>query len=81
VRKLDIKKDATVEVIAGEDKGKKGQVLAIDKKALRIKVKGVRMQTHFDRENGLVKKEGFMDYSSVKLVSNPTEKKKIAKKR
>jgi len=79
--KLAIKKDATVEVVAGEDKGKKGQVIAINKKGLKIKVKGVRIQTHYDRENGLVKKEGFFDYSNVKLVSNPTEKKKIAKKR
>tara|TARA_B100001248_G_C27397744_1_gene466948 strand:+ start:514 stop:762 length:249 start_codon:yes stop_codon:yes gene_type:complete len=79
--KLKIKKDATVEVITGNDKGKQGQVLDIDKRAMRIKVKGVKMMTHFDRENGLEKKEGYIDYSNVKLISNPTEKKKIAKKR
>lgn len=79
--KLKIKKGATVQVITGSDKGKKGEVLAIDTNAMKIKVQGVKVQTHYDRKEGLLKKEGFIDYSNVKLVSAAAEKgKKPAKK-
>lgn len=79
--KLKIKKGATVQVIAGADKGKKGEVIEVDTKAMKIKVQGVKVQTHYDRKDGLLKKEGFIDYSNVKLTSAPTEKaKKPAKK-
>ncbi|MBX3039433.1 MAG: KOW motif-containing protein [Bdellovibrionaceae bacterium] len=80
--KLKIKKGATVQVITGSDKGKKGEVLEIDRNALRIKVGGVKVQTHYDKKEGLLKKEGFIDYSNVKLVSGPAEKtaKKTSKK-
>lgn len=79
--KLKIKKGATVEVISGADKGKKGSVLEIDEKKLQIKVQGVRVQTHFEKESGIQKREGFVDYSNVKLVSQPTAKKKKTKKK
>jgi large subunit ribosomal protein L24 len=78
--KLKIKKGATVEVIAGSDKGKRGTVLDINKDALKIKVQGIRMQTHFDKKDGLLKKEGFLDYSNVKLIEQATAKKKTSKK-
>lgn len=79
--KLKIKRGATVQVITGSDKGKKGEVLAIDAEKMLIKVQGVKVQTHFDKKDGLLKKEGFIDYSNVKLVSAPAEKaKKTAKK-
>ena len=48
--KLKISKGDTVQVITGSDKGKKGQVLAIDSKTLKIKVQGVKMMTHFDKK-------------------------------
>ena len=79
--KLKIRKGDTVQVIAGSDKGKKGEVLAVDPKGLKIKVQGVKVQTHFDKKDGLLKKEGFVDYSNVKLVSSgAAEKAKSPKK-
>lgn len=78
--KLKIKKGSVVQVIAGSNKGEKGEVLAIDKTKLRIKVRGVKMMTHHDKKDGLVKKEGFMDYSNVKLVEKAPEKKRTTKK-
>ena len=69
MKKLKIKKGDTVEVIAGADKGKKGAVLELDSAALKVKVQGVRLQTHFDREEGQFQKEGFIDYSNVKFKS------------
>ena len=78
--KLKIKKGATVQVITGADKGKKGEVIAVDRMAMKVKVGGVKVQTHFDKKDGLLKKEGFIDYSNVKLVSAPEKTKKTSKK-
>lgn len=78
--KLKIKKGATVQVITGSDKGKSGKVLEIKTQPLKIKVQGVKVQTHFDKQEGLLKKEGFIDYSNVKLVSGPEKSTKTKKK-
>lgn len=78
--KLKIKKGATVQVITGSDKGKKGSVLAIDAKNMKIQVQGVKVQTHYDKKDGLLKKEGFIDYSNVKLVEAAAKEKKTSKK-
>lgn len=78
--KLKIKKGATVQVITGSDKGKKGEVLAVDAKEMKVKVQGVKVQTHYDKKDGLLKKEGFIDYSNVKLISAPEKAKKTSKK-
>jgi len=79
--KLKIKLGASVEVITGADKGKKGSVLEINSRTLQIKVQGVRVQTHYDRKDGILKKEGFIDYSNVKLLEQAKEKAKPAKKK
>lgn len=78
--KLKIKKGATVQVTTGADKGKKGAVLEVDPKKMQVKVQGVKVQTHFDKKEGLLKKEGFIDYSNVKLVEKAPEKKTPTKK-
>ncbi|KYG62560.1 KOW motif domain-containing protein [Bdellovibrio bacteriovorus] len=78
--KLKIKKGATVQVITGSDKGKKGSVMAVDVKNMKIQVQGVKVQTHYDKKDGLLKKEGFIDYSNVKLVEAATKEKKTSKK-
>lgn len=79
--KLKIKKGDTVQVIAGSDKGKKGTVVEVKPTAMKIKIQGVKVQTHYDKKDGLLKKEGFIDYSNVKLVSTAaTKEKKTTKK-
>ena len=67
-KKLKTKKGDTVQVITGSEKGKKGSVIEVNPKSLRIKVQGIKVQTHFDKKEGLLQKEGFFDYSNVKLV-------------
>ena len=79
--KLKIKKGATVQVITGSDKGKKGSVIAVDAANMKIKVQGVKVQTHFDKKDGLLKKEGFIDYSNVKLVEAAAAKEKKTSKK
>lgn len=78
--KLKIKKGATIQVIAGQDKGKKGTVLEVDSRKLRIRVQGVKVMTHYDKKEGLQKREGFFDYSNVKLVEGPAPAEKKSKK-
>ncbi len=86
MNKLKIKKGATVQVISGADKGKKGTVLEVKSSttgsgtSLRLKVQDVCMRTHFDKKEGLLKKEGFLDYSNVKLLAAAEKSKKSVKK-
>jgi large subunit ribosomal protein L24 len=77
---LKIRKGDTVQVLAGGDKGKKGTVIEVKPTALKIKVQGVKVQTHYDKKDGLLKKEGFIDYSNVKLVEAAAKDKKASKK-
>lgn len=81
--KLKIKKGDTVEVTTGSNKGARGTVIEVKSSALKIKVQGVRVQTHYDKKDGLLKKEGYLDYSNVKLVEAATaaSKKKTTKKK
>lgn len=78
--KLKIKKGATVQVIAGAEKGKKGTVLEILPTKMVARVQGIRIQTHFDKKEGLQKKEGLIHYSNLKLVDAPASQAKTAKK-
>ncbi len=74
-KKLKIRKGATVQVITGQDKGKKGTVLAVDSNKMKIKVQGVKVMTHFDKKDGQKQLEGFFDYSNVKLLDAPAAAK------
>lgn len=77
--KLKIKKGATVQVIAGAEKGKKGTVLEVLPTKMALRVQGIRVQTHFDKKEGLLKKEGLINYSNVKLLDAPAAPAKSAK--
>jgi large subunit ribosomal protein L24 len=77
--KLKIKKGATVQVIAGAEKGKKGTVLDVNAAKMLVRVQGIRIQTHFDKKEGLLKKEGFIHYSNLKLTDAPAPQAKGAK--
>ena len=70
--KLKIKKGDSVLVIAGAEKGKRSKVLEIDPDRLKARLQGVRVQTHFDKKEGIQKKEGWIDYSNIRLVSSAT---------
>jgi large subunit ribosomal protein L24 len=78
--RLKIRKGDKVQVISGSDKGKKGTVLQVSPTAMKIKIEGVKVQTHYDKKDGLLKKEGFIDYSNVKLVEKAAKEKKATKK-
>ena len=77
--KLKIKKGATVQVIAGADKGKKGVVLEIVTAKMGVRVQGVRLQTHYVKQEGLSKREGLIHYSNLQLVDGPAPTKAAKK--
>ncbi|MBN8539736.1 MAG: KOW motif-containing protein [Deltaproteobacteria bacterium] len=77
--KLKVSKGSTVEVITGSEKGKRGVVLEVDPTKMRVRVQGVKILTKHSKKDGVVKNEGMIDYSNVKLVE-AAKKEKGAKK-
>ena len=76
-----LKKGTQVKVISGKDKGKTGEILEINRKLNKIKIKSINMikrHTKPTKENkgGIVSKESFIHQSNVKNI----DKKKIDKK-
>ena len=76
---MKIKKDDTVVVIAGKDKGKKGKVLKAMPKNSRVIVEGVNMQTKHQKpsaqaqQGGIIQIEGSIDVSNVMAWDNKTK--------
>ena len=66
---LKIRKGDTVQVIAGSEKGKKGSVIEVKPSSLKIKIQGVKVQTHFDKKDGLLK-----IVSNIKTIKKHYEK-------
>ena len=80
------KKGTQVKVISGKDKGKTGEILEIDKKLNKIKIKSINMikrHTKPTKENkgGIISKENFIYQSNVKNIDiKKNEKKSVVKK-
>ncbi|MGB3852061.1 MAG: 50S ribosomal protein L24 [Tunicatimonas sp.] len=76
--KLRIKKDDTVKVISGNDKGKTGKVLEIYSKLNKAKVEGVRMVTKHNKptaqspEGGREQQEALIHISNLMLIDPAT---------
>jgi large subunit ribosomal protein L24 len=75
---MHIKKDDIVEVICGEDKGKRGRVLSVDPEANKVLVEGVnRVYKHMkpnrrNQQGGRLSKEMPMDASNLMLICPQT---------
>ena len=68
-----IKKGLKVKVLAGKDKKKEGEVIEIDRKNNRVKVKDINIvkkhvKTTKEKKGGIVSKESFIHLSNLKLV-------------
>ena len=74
MNKLHIKRDDTVVILSGKDKGKKGKVLETSPKEQKVIVEGVNMVTKHVKPRragepgGIVSAEGAMYASKVMLV-------------
>ena len=81
-----IKKGLKVKILAGKDKNKDGEVIEIDRKSNRAKVKGINMvkkhiKTTKEKKGGIVSKENFLDISNLSIIENKTKDKKIQAKK
>ena len=86
--KLRIKKDDTVKVISGNDKGKTGKVLEVFPILNKAKVEGVRMVTKHQKpsaqnpEGGRDQQEGLIHISNLMLINPATgEPTKVGRRR
>ena len=79
-----IKKGSNVKVLVGKDKNKTGEIIELDRKRNRAKIKGINMikkhvKTTKEKKGGIVDKENFVNLSNLKL-DEKQENKKVAKK-
>ena len=78
-----IKKGIKVKILTGKDKNKDGDVIEIDRKNNRAKVKGINMvkkhvKTTKEKKGGIVSKENFIHLSNLTIFDpkNKSEAKK-----
>ena len=77
-----IKKGSKVKILIGKDKNKDGEIIEIDRKNSRAKIKGLNMvkkhvKTTKEKKGGIVDKENFIHLSNLSLIEN--KKKKVEK--
>ena len=83
---MNLRKGAQVKILSGKDKGKTGEILEINRKLERVKIKSINMikrHTKPTKENkgGIISKESFIHQSNVKNIdTKKTQKKIIGKK-
>ena len=82
---MNLKKGAQVQIISGKDKGKTGEILEINRKLDKVKIKAINMvkrHTKPTKENkgGIISKESFIHQSNVKNIDDKKEVKKVGKK-
>ena len=80
-----IKKGLKVLVIAGKDKKKEGEVIELDRRNNRAKVKDINMvkkhvKTTKEKKGGIFSKESFINLSNLKLINEKNKDKKEVKK-
>ena len=82
---MNLKKGAQVKIISGKDKGKTGEILEINLKLEKVKIKSINMikkHTKPSKENkgGIISKESFIHQSNIKNLDVKKSEKKIGKK-
>ena len=76
-----IKKGIKVKILSGKDKKKEGEVIEIDRKNNRVKVKGINLvkkhiKTTKEKKGGIFSQEDFLHMSNLLIMD---DKKKIKK--
>ena len=80
-----LKKGIQVKIISGKDKGKTGEILEINRKMNKVKIKSIGMikrHTKPTKENkgGIISKESFIHQSNVKNLDLKKKQKKVTTK-
>ena len=83
---MNLKKGTQVKILSGKDKGKIGEILEINRKLEKVKVKSINMikrHTKPTKENkgGIISKESFINQSNIKNVDVKKTEKKVAGKK
>ena len=77
---MNVKKNDTVVVLSGKDKGKKGKVLSVDPESRKVIVEGVNVASRHQKprkqgeEGGIIKKETPIYASKVMTVCPKCDK-------
>ena len=81
-----IKKGIKVKILAGKDKKKEGEIIEIDRKNNRAKVKDMNIvkkhvKTTKEKKGGIISKESFINLSNLSIVevSKKTKKEEVKK--
>ncbi len=77
-----LKKGIQVKVISGKDKGKTGEILEINRRLGKIKIKSINMiKKHLkptkENKGGIISKENFIHFSNVKNIDTKKKEKKL----
>ena len=80
-----LKKGTQVKIISGKDKGKTGEILEIDRKLNKVKVKAINMiKRHLkptkENKGGIISRESFIHQSNVKNIDLKKKEKKVVNK-
>ena len=80
-----LKKGLKVKILSGKDKNKDGEIIEIDRRNNRAKVKGINMvkkhiKTTKEKKGGIVSKENFIHISNLIFFEQKKENKKENKK-
>ena len=81
-----LKKGTQVKIITGKDKGKTGEILEVDRKLDKIKIKSIGMiKRHLkptkENKGGIISKESFIHLSNVKNIDSKKKEKKETNKK
>ena len=76
-----IKKGLKVQVLAGKDRKKEGEVIEIDRSNNKAKVKDINIvkkhvKTTKEKKGGIISKESFIHISNLRLINEKTKTKK-----
>ena len=80
-----LKKGTQVKIISGKDKGKTGEILEINRRLNKVKIKSINMiKKHTkptkDNKGGIISKESFIHQSNIKNLDTKKNEKKVGKK-
>ena len=80
-----LKKGTQVKIISGKDKGKTGEILEINRKLNKIKIKSIGMiKRHIkptkENKGGIISKESFIHQSNIMNIDIKKKEKKIGAK-
>ena len=78
-------KGSKVKVLTGKNKNKESEIIEVDRKNYRAKVKGLNMikkhvKTTKEKKGGIFDMENFIHFSNLRLVEKKETKKKEVKK-